>query len=105
MFVARWIIDAKLGHKDDVKALCKRWEAEIGERAGMKRSASRTLTGSIGAPEGRFEFETQFATLADMEKAWTEMAKIPAHAKFGKELEPHIVSGSNRWEIFRIVEG
>jgi hypothetical protein len=104
MFVARWIIDAKLGHKDDVKAITKKWQDEIGERVGMKRAASRILTGSIGAAECRFEFEQQFASLAEMEKAWVEMGKLPSHAKFGKELEPHIVSGTNRWEVLRIIE-
>lgn len=32
------------------------------------------------------------------------MVKNPWHAQFGKEMEPHVVSGTNQWEIFRIVE-
>src|SRR5262245_47430571 len=104
MFVARWMIDAKFGHKDETIAIWKKWQQEVGERVGMKRSTSRVLTGSIGAAECRFEIEHQFATLADLEKAWAEMGKIPSHKQFSKELESHIVSGSNRWEILRIVE-
>ncbi|HEY3235604.1 MAG TPA: hypothetical protein VGJ84_12880 [Polyangiaceae bacterium] len=104
MFVARWIIDAKFGHKDEVMALTKRWYQEVGDRAGMKPGNSRTLTGSIGAAESRFEFEAQFETLADLEKGWAEMAKIPGHKQFSKDLEQHVVSGSNRWEILRIID-
>jgi hypothetical protein len=103
MFVARWIIEAKFGHKDEALALTKKWQAEIGDRVGIKQ-AKRVLTGSIGAAEARLEFESQFATLADLEKSWGEMAKIPGHKQFSKDLEQHIVSGSNRWEILRIVE-
>lgn len=105
MFIARWIIDAKFGHKDATQALCKRWQEEVGDRLGAKPATTRVLTGSIGAAESRFEFESQFASLADLEKSWAEMAKHPFHKQFSAELEPHIVSGSNRWEILRVVEG
>ncbi len=104
MFIARWIIDAKFGHKDEVQALCKRWQQEIGERVGMKRSSTRVLPGSIGTAESRFEFETQFASLGDIEKSWTEMAKLPGHKNFSRELEQHVVSGTNRWELMRVVD-
>jgi hypothetical protein len=32
------------------------------------------------------------------------MSTMEAHQQFGKDLEPIIVSGSNRWEIFRVRE-
>jgi hypothetical protein len=100
MFIARWIIEAKFGHKEEAMSLCKRWESEVGGRVGIK---GRILTGSIGGRESRLEFESQFESLAALEKAWTEMAKLPFHKQFGKEIEPHVVSGSNRWEILRVV--
>lgn len=102
MFLARWIIEAKFGHKDEVITLCNRWEAEIGSRVGLKHK--RVLSGSIGAQESRVEFESQVASLAELEKAWTEMSKLPAHKQFSKDLEAHIVSGSNRWELLRVLE-
>lgn len=103
MFIARWIIEAKFGHKDDVISVCKRWQAEVGNRIGLKFN-QRALSGSIGVAESRFELETQVPSLAELEKSWAEMAKLPAHKQFSKELEPHIVSGSNRWEILRLLE-
>lgn len=63
---------------------------------------------SSRAPSGRaslaWSFENQVLSLAELEKAWAEMAKMPAHKKFSKELAEHVVSGSNRWEILRIVD-
>src|SRR4051812_21053372 len=103
MFVARWIIEAKFGHKDEAITVCKRWEAEVGGRLGLKFN-QRVLTGSIGVSESRLELETQVPSLADLEKSWAEMGKMPAHRQFAKDLEPHIVSGTNRWEVLRIVE-
>ncbi len=103
MFIARWTIEAKYGHKDEAIGILARWKAEVGDRLGLKFNG-RALTGSIGAPESRLEYETQAPSLAELEKAWAEMAKMPAHKQFSKELEPHIVSGSNRWEILRVVE-
>lgn len=104
MFIGRWIVEAKFGHRDEMLAISKRWQQEVGERVGMTQGKSRVLSGSIGGAESRFEFESQFASLADIEKSWAEMGKIPAHKQFGKDLEPHVVSGSNRWEILRVVE-
>jgi hypothetical protein len=104
MFVARWIIEAKFGHKNETVALCRRWQAEVGDRVKLK-TTTRVLTGSVGVSESRLEFESVCASLADLERSWAEMANLPAHTQFSKDLEPHIVSGSNRWEILRIVEG
>ena len=102
MFIARFTITAKFGHKDAALGLCTKWNKEIGEQAGFKKM--RIITGSIGACESKLEFENEFASLADVEKAWTEMAKAPWHHQFGKEIEPHVVSGTNQWEIFRVIE-
>lgn len=30
--------------------------------------------------------------------------QIDAHAKWGKEMEPYVVSGTSLWNIYRIVE-
>ena len=104
MFVARWVVEAKFGHKDNVIALCTRWQKEVGDEAGLKVQ-KRALSGSVGVAEARLEFESQVASLAELEEIWSKMAKYPAHKQFGIDLEPHIISGSNHWEILRVVEG
>jgi hypothetical protein len=104
MFIARWNVDVKFGHKDEFIALQKKWMEEVGSKSGMESITHRFLTGSIGAPESRFEVETQVESLAELEQFFAKLPEIPAHREWGKQLEPLIVSGSNRWEIFRVLK-
>ena len=39
-----------------------------------------------------------------LQKMLEDMSTMEAHQQFGKDLEPIIVSGSNRWKIFRVVD-
>ncbi len=103
MFVARWSIDVKFGHKDEFIALQKVWQENVGNKIGWERGKYRVLNGSIGAAESRFEMEISVDSLAELETAWAKLPEIEAHKKFGKDMEPLIVSGSNNWEIFRVV--
>src|SRR6185369_2287487 len=97
-FIARWSFVAKFGHKDAVITHCKKWLAEIGSQSGFG-GKQNGRTGSIGACESLIELDSEFESLGDLEKAFAAIAKVPAHAAWGKELEPHIVSGTNKWEI------
>jgi hypothetical protein len=101
MFVARWQIDARFGHKQVVVESLQKWEAEIGGKAGFPKG--RIITGSIGALEATIEHEFEVASLADLEAMWTKIAKVEAHKEWSKSLEPHVVSGSTRWTIFRVL--
>ncbi|RWM25330.1 hypothetical protein [Mesorhizobium sp.] len=104
MFSARWQIDAKFGHKQTVLEMMRRWEREIGSQAGIADLGFQIMTGSIGAREATVESHHQVQSLAQLEEFFAKIAKIDAHAKWGKELEPYVVSGTSLWQIFRIVE-
>jgi len=41
--------------------------------------------------------------LAELNQVWDKLATIPAHQQWSKELEPHVVSGTSRWEIYRLL--
>jgi hypothetical protein len=41
--------------------------------------------------------------LAELQAAWDKMNSMPAHAQFAQEIEPYVVSGSNRWEVYRLL--
>jgi hypothetical protein len=101
MFIARWTIDVRFGHKDAFTAHLKKWHKEIGESLGWK---IRVVTGSIGANESRFEMELPTETLDGLDKAWAKMSASEAHKRLGRECEPLVVSGTNRWEVLRIVD-
>lgn len=103
MMLARWTIDARFGHKQKVIESLSKWHAEIGRQIGWTDDKVRLLTGSIGAPESSIVSEIQVEDLAELNASWDRLAKIKEHAQWSKELEPHIVNGTHRWEIFRVV--
>ena len=84
MLIARWQIDARFGHRQQVIDRLQYWADEIAPKAGLTHG--RILTGSVGA----------------LGSAWDRLATIDAHAVWGKELEAVVVSGTARWEIFRV---
>ena len=101
MFVARWQIDARFGQKAAAIESMRRWEREIGPQAGLAEMEFMLLTGSIGAREATIEASHKVESLARLEQFFEQIGKIEAHHAWGKELEPLVVSGTSRWEIFR----
>ncbi len=104
MMIARWSIEARFGHKPIVTDLMKRWMKDIGTQIGWNEKNTRLLTGSIGALESTVQSEIQVKDLTELNAAWDKLARIEAHKNWSKEMEPYIVSGTPRWEIFRVVE-
>jgi hypothetical protein len=103
MFVARWQIDARFGHKQNVIDLMRRWLREIGSQAGTNKMDVKILSGSIGAREATVELNHSVESLAELEKFFEAIGKIDAHKQWGKEMEPHVVSGSSVWNIYRVL--
>jgi len=103
MMVARWCIVAKFGYKQELLNLMEKWVNEIGSQVGLKKDKMRLLTGSVGALESMVQTEHIVDDLAELNATWEKLASIPAHKQWSKDIEPYIVSGTNRWEIYRIV--
>jgi hypothetical protein len=103
MLIARWQIDAKFGQKQAVIDLLTTWVQTIAPQIGLTKDKGRMLTGSIGAREATVVHEWQVADLAELDTAWSALAKIEAHKAWGTKLEPHVVSGSSRWEVYRVL--
>lgn len=81
----------------------KKWSAEIGVQIGWTEDKVRIWTGSIGALESTVQTEVLVRNLADLDASWNKLGAIEAHKEWSKELERHIVSGTPRWEILRVV--
>lgn len=103
MMVARWSIDAKFGYKQNVIDLMQQWLREIAPQVGLSADKTRLLTGSIGALEGTVQSEHLVEDLGELDQAWKTLATIAAHKQWGKDLEPYVVSGTSRWEIYRVL--
>ena len=66
-------------------------------------SKERILTGSVGASEGLVETEMEIASPTDLDGFFDKIATIKIHADWGPKMGEVIVSGSTRWEVFRVV--
>ena len=64
---------------------------------------SRILSGSIGGRESTVQSEHVIENLTELNRIWDKLAALPEHQKWGKELEPFVVSGTNRWEVYRLL--
>ncbi len=103
MFIARWQIDARFGHKQDAIDLLRKWEQDIGRKAGTDKMDLKILSGSIGARESLIEANHTVESLAQLEAFFATIGKMEAHKKWGKDLEPFVVSGSPQWTIYRML--
>ena len=104
MMLARWQFQARFGHKNEAINLLKEWNEQIGAQTDFDITRSRILTGSIGASEALVEMETEIAELDDLQKFFDKIAAISMHRDWGKKMSEVVVSGSTRWEVFRIVD-
>jgi hypothetical protein len=104
MFVAAWNIDVNYGSREEVLRIIKELDSKAGNVWKSKRS--RILWGSMGAPESRLVLEREFETLADLEASWDGLRKLGQQAfrEMVEKMKPHIVPGSPRWEVYRIIE-
>ena len=103
MFVARWQIDARFGHKQKVIDLLRQWERDVGRPAGADKMDFRIMTGSIGAREATVEANHRVENIAQLERFFEAIGKVDAHKQWGQDLEPFVVSGSAMWNIYRQV--
>lgn len=103
MLIARWHIDARFGHKQTVIDLMQRWLRDVGAKAGTDTMDPKLLTGSIGAREATLEVNHAVESLAKLEQFFTAIGRLDAHKQWSKDLEPFVVSGSSRWDIYRVI--
>jgi hypothetical protein len=101
MIIARWQIDARFGHKQEVIDSLRNWNEEIGTKLGWSLDRVRIMTGSVGANESTVVSEVELDSMATLDESWNKLAEMDEHKQWSKDLEPNIVSGSHRWEIYR----
>lgn len=104
MMIARWRIDARFGHKEEAIKLMKQWDDEFGSKVGWTSEKMRLTTGSVGVAESAIITEVQIQDLAELNDAFDKISTLEGHAEWGRQLEPHVVSGTNNWEIYRVIQ-
>lgn len=102
--IVRWHIDARFGQKQTVIDSLRGWSENIGSQIGWSRDKVRIASGSIGALESTVEMDVLVQDLNELNASWNKLGSIAAHKEWSKQIEPYVVSGTHRWEVFRVAE-
>ena len=100
MFLIRSISQAQSGRRDEAVALMKAFHAESHKELGQPEA--RILTGSIGPADSTVVSESVVKSLADFEQGLEKTNKWSGMQRYGQKFGELFVSGSHRFEIYRI---
>lgn len=103
MMIARWQFLARFGRKEEAINLIKEWNEQIGSQTNIEVRDERIVTGSVGASEGLVETEFEIEDLKELDEFFSKIASLKMHKDWGRKMGEVIVSGSTKWEIFRVV--
>lgn len=102
MIVARWHVNARFGKKQELIREMRNWWEKIGREIGQ--TDYTLMTGSVGAAESLVVVDVRCNDMAELNQQWDALAKRADHIEFASKIEPLLVSGSTRWEIFRVID-
>ena len=103
MMIARWQIDARFGQKQTVIDKLRDWTNRVAPVAGLQPEKGKILTGAIGALEATVEHNWEIADLTELEQVWAKLGTLEAHQQWSKEMEPFVVSGTAKWNVYRVL--
>ena len=104
MMIARWHVEAKFGHKNEVIGLMKEWDQQVARQIGLDVDRQRMVTGSVGAKEAVIETEMEISGLAELGEVFEKLASVQVHQDWGRKMSELVVSGSSYWEVFRVID-
>jgi len=101
MIVARWHLNARFGKKQELIDEIRKWWETIGKDIGQ--TDYEMLTGSVGAAESLIVVDVRCKDMAALDAQWEKLKGRRDHVEFSNRIEPLLVSGSTRWELFRLI--
>lgn len=102
-FVCQWSLELVYGKQKVALDIMKAWGEEKFRSSNFRVSQNRVMNGYIGSSPSFIIDEYVFETLDDFEKALADMSQ-PQFRQFSEALAPYIVPGSQKWNIFKIIE-
>lgn len=103
MYCCQWTLEIAFGKQKEALQLMKEWGAEKFRSSHFKVSKNRLMTGYIGDSPSYIVDEYIFETIADFEKALSEMGQ-PQFKKFSEAMASLIVPASQQWKIYKIID-
>ncbi|MBL8016647.1 MAG: hypothetical protein JNK43_05200 [Ignavibacteria bacterium] len=103
MYLCQWSFDVVFGKQSEVMKIIREWGAEKMKSSAFSRSTGgRVYCGYAGRSASHIVDEYVFESLADFEEALAGMSQ-PQFKKFAEQISEHIVAGTQKWEIFKIL--
>ncbi len=102
-FVCQWSLEIFYGKQKPALDIMKAWGEEKFRSSNFRVSQNRVMNGYIGSSPSFIIDEYVFESLDDFEKALADMSQ-PQFRQFSEALAPYIVPGSQKWNIFQIIE-
>ena len=103
MLLCQWHLDIVYGHQADALAILRAWGVEKAASSEFRRArATRLMVGHVGVSPSLVVDEYTFDSLGDFEAALGDMG-APQFRRHSDALAPHVVPGSQRWEVYRVV--
>ena len=104
MFACQWSFDIPFDKQSEAFQIMKAWAEDSSAYAGFKRAISRRImVGHKGVSASHIIVEHVFESLADFEEAISGMG-APQFKKHSDSLVPYMVSGSQNWRMYRVIE-
>ena len=100
MYIARWTVTVVEGQLDAYLALLKKWQLDVGLRAGWKPDSVRVVSGCLGGAQNEVQYEVHIDELNDLQLAWNDIARNPSQKEYLAAFAPMISPGTNRWDVF-----
>lgn len=101
MYIARWTVTVLEGQLDAYIALLKKWQIDVGMRAGWKPESVRVVSGCLGVAQNEVQYEVQLDELNDLQLAWNDIARNSSQKEYLTAFAPLIAAGSSRWDVFQ----
>ncbi|MBS1551304.1 MAG: hypothetical protein JST15_04450 [Bacteroidetes bacterium] len=102
-FVCQWSLEIVFGKQKPALDIIKAWGEEKFRSSNFRVSQNRVMNGFIGCSPSFIIDEYIFESLDDFEKALADMSQ-PQFRQFSEALAPFIVPGSQKWNIFKLIE-
>jgi hypothetical protein len=104
VLICQWHLDIVYGKQAEAVRIMRAWGADKFASSEFRRASSaRLLAGYLGASASPIVDEDTFDSLADFESALAGMS-APQFRQHSEALAPYIVSGSQHWVVYRVLE-
>ena len=104
MVICQWHLDIVYGKQAEALRIMRAWGTEKFASSEFRRArGARLLAGLLGASASHLIDEYTFESLADFEAALGGMG-APQFKAHSEALAPFIVSGSQHWVVYRVLE-